>query len=790
MKLIKFVLYVLGFLSIFAIGGVGVLYQIYNSQLPDVAELSTVQYQIPMRVYDADGGLIAEFGEKRRFPVTFDELPKVVVDAFTSAEDDGFFEHGGVDFQSLFRAAYELVKTGHKGQGGSTITMQVARNFFLGREKTYSRKLMEILLAIKIEHTLSKQQIMTLYLNKIFLGNRAYGVKAAAQVYFGKSLDQITLAEAAMLGSLPKAPSSVNPVSNPDKALARRAYVLGRMLALGQVDQAAYDQAMQAPLPGHLFASALIQTPAPFVAEMVRQKMVARYGDKAYEMGLSVHTSIDPKAQAVARLALRDNLLAYDRRHGYRGAENHWANLLGNAAALREKLQATPVVGGLVPAVVLTVAPKEATLLMSDGSTQTLGFDAVSWACRYQSENRCGPKPKVMADVLTAGDLIRLQAVDDTHWRLAEIPAVSGAFVALNPDTGAIRALVGGFDFDHDSKFNHVTQAERQPGSGFKPFLYSAALDHGFTWATLINDSPVVVKNGVKQGVDWRPQNYEKKFGGPMRMRMALVHSVNLVSIRLIDALGPENVLNYATRFGLPTKNWAATASMALGSYTLTPLELVGAFSTFVNGGFRVTPYFVTEVDGGDNAALYSHPSVSLCNDCALDSPDTSEAPRIISPQNAFLMRSALRDVVRMGTGGAAYRALKRNDIGGKTGTTNEQRDAWFTGFGPGWVATAWVGFDDNTPLGHREVGGTAALPIWSDFMKAMLPPPSDKPHTPPEGVVEMMIDPQTGDKIAAGSAGGVREYFDTTRGPADETPLSAPIPVDAVPQNLINDLF
>lgn len=790
MKLIKFALYVFGFLLIFAIGGVGVVYQIYNKQLPDVQDLATVKYQIPMRIYDADGGLIAEFGEKRRFPVTYTELPKVVVDAFTSAEDDGFFEHGGVDIQSLFRAAYELVKTGHKGQGGSTITMQVARNFFLGRQKTYSRKLMEILLAVKIEHTLSKEQILTLYLNKIFLGNRTYGVKAAAQVYFGKSLDQLSVAEAAMLASLPKAPSTVNPVSNPDKALARRAYVLGRMLALGKIDQASYDQAMREKLPGHLFASADIQTHAPFVAEMIRQKLFTQYGDKAYEMGLLVHTSIDPKAQQVARMSLRDGLLAYDRRHGYRGAEDHWGALLSQPKALLERLQDTPVVGGLIPAVVLSVEPKTAVVLMPDGSKNPLGMDAVSWACRYESTNRCGPKPKQMDDVLKAGDLIRLQAEADQHWMLAEIPAASAGFVALDPDTGAIRALVGGFDFAHDSKFNHVTQAERQPGSGFKPFLYSAALDHGFTLATLINDSPVVVKNGVKEGVDWRPQNYEKHFGGPMRLRMALVHSVNLVSIRLIEALGPENVLKYASRFGLPTQNWSPTPSMALGSYTLTPLELVGGFSAFVNGGYRIAPYVITEVDNGDNAVLYSHPSVNLCDTCPMDSPDPSVAPRIISPQNAFLMRSALRDVVRMGTGVRAFRALKRDDIGGKTGTTNEQRDAWFTGFGPGWVATAWVGFDDNAPLGHREVGGTAALPIWTDFMKAMLPPPSGTGDEPPPGVVEVMINPDTGNRLPKGVPGGVREYFDTTRGPADETGLSAPIPADVVPQNLMNDLF
>ncbi len=790
MKLIKLFLYLFGFLLIFAFGGAGVLYHIYNTKLPEVTELGDVKYQIPMRIYDANGGLIAEYGEKRRFPVTYDEIPQVVVNAFTSAEDDRFFEHPGFDYQGLARAVFELIKTGHKTQGGSTITMQVARNFFLGRQKTYTRKLLEILLAIKIEHAFTKQQILTLYLNKIFLGNRTYGIKAAAQVYFGKDLNDLTVAEAAMLAALPKAPSTTNPVNNPDRALARRAYVLGRMLALGKIDHATYEQAMKEPLPGHLFSSVDVDTRAPFVAEMVRQEMVQKYGDKAYEMGLVVRTSINPKAQSVARHALRNDLLAYDRRHGYRGPEQQWSKFLGDRDSLLAKLKATPVVGGLNPAVVLSVGATSAKLLHPDGSVSKLGMDAVSWACSYRSVNDCGPKPKKMGDVLHAGDLIRLQERGGKTL-LAEIPAVSGAFVALDPDTGAIRALVGGFDYYHDSKFNRATQAQRQPGSGFKPFLYSAALDHGFTLATLINDSPVVVKDGVRTGIDWRPHNYGHKFRGPMRLRMALVDSVNLVSIRLIDALGPENVLKYVSRFGLPTQNWQATPSMALGSYTLTPLDLVGAFSTFANGGYRISPYLVTEVDGRGEQVLRSHPSVSLCDTCSPDSPDPSVAPRVISAQNAFLMRSALKDVARIGTAARASRTLDRRDIGGKTGTTNDQRDAWFTGFGPGWVATAWVGFDDNQPLGRHETGSHAALPMWLTFMKAMLPPPSDDQKVElPQGIEKAYIDPKTGRKEPEGTPGSIREYFDTTRGPADESGLSTPMTTDDVPQKLLNDLF
>lgn len=789
MKFIKLFLYLLGFLLIFTLGGLGVLYHIYNTKLPDVSHLADVRYQIPMRIYDADGGLIAEYGEKRRFPVTYNEIPQKVVDAFVAAEDDRFFQHPGFDYQGLFRAAYELIKTGHKTQGGSTITMQVARNFYLGRQKTYSRKLMEILLAIKIEHAFSKQTILTLYLNKIFLGNRAYGIKAAAQIYFGKQLDELSVAQAAMLAALPKAPSSTNPVSNPERALARRAYVLGRMLALGKIDQQTYERAMKEPLPGHLFTGAEVDTPAPFVAEMVRKQMVDRYGDMAYEKGLVVRTSIQPKAQKAARHALRTDLLSYDRRHGYRGPEQQWPKLLSDRPVLLEKLRQTPVVGGLVPAVVLSVDHHSATVLRQDGAQIKLGMDAVSWACPYKTVNHCGPKPKKMADVVHPGDLIRLQQQGDKTL-LAEIPAVSGALVALDPDTGAVRALVGGFDYYHDSKFNRATQAKRQPGSGFKPFLYSAALDHGFTLATRINDSPVVVKNGVRDGVDWRPHNYEGRFQGPMRLRMALVHSVNLVSIRLIDALGPETVLKYAGRFGLPVKDWEATPAMALGSYALTPIELVGGFSTFVNGGYRIKPYVITEVDGRQDKVLDSHPSVTLCDSCAPNSPDPSVAPRVITTQNAFLMRSALRDVARIGTGARAGRELDRHDIGGKTGTTNDQRDAWFTGFGPGWVTTAWVGFDDYRPLGHRETGARAALPMWISFMKAVLPPPKDQPIELPKGIVKAYIDPSTGKREPKDTPGAVREYFDTTRGPADESGLAAPMPADKVPQKLLNNLF
>lgn len=791
MNLIKIVFYLVGLGLIFALGALGVLYHLYNTQLPSVDELGEVRYQMPMRIQDRQGGLMAEFGDQRRFPVSFDEIPPVVVDAFVAAEDDRFFEHVGVDFVGLARAAIELVRTGEKSQGGSTITMQVARNFYLGREKTYTRKLYEILLAIKIERAFSKEDILALYLNKIFMGHRAYGIKAAAQVYFDKDLAELTVAEAAMLAALPKAPSTTNPVTDPDRALARRAYVLGRMLKLGQIDQATFDRAIDEPLPGRLYTSAEVVTRAPYAAEMARRDLVETYGQEAYEMGIAVQTSIDPAAQASARRALRRALIAYDRRHGYRGPEADWSDWLDDREALEKRLAETDRVGGLLPAVVLAVDSDQARVLVRDVGETSLGLEAMEWACEYRDVDRCGPTPKAVDEVLERGELIRVEPPEsggEGPYRLAQIPEVTGAFVALDPSTGAIRAMVGGFDFFHDSEFNNVTLAERQPGSGFKPYLYSAALDAGFTWASLINDSPVVVEDGVRAGIDWRPSNYGRSFGGMRRMREALTHSVNLVSIRLARAVGTQAVLDYAGRFGLPVDDWKPTLSMALGSYTLTPLDQVAGFAVFANGGYRVRPYLVTEVDNPDDGVLDSHPSVSPCDRCPVDTADPSLAPRVITPQNAFLMRSGLRSVVREGTGVRAWRALQREDIGGKTGTTNDQRDAWFSGFGPGWVATAWVGFADNSELGRRETGGRAALPMWVDFMRDMLPPKA-VPDPPPEGIVTAWIDPDTGKRVPEGHPGAIREYFDTTN-PRASLPEPDPAAASGTSSEVIENLF
>lgn len=791
MKLIKTLAYLLGLGLILCLAGAGVLYHIYNTELPSVDELGDVRYQMPMRIHDREAGLIAEFGNQRRFPVEYGEIPEVVVDAFLAAEDDRFFQHVGVDFIGLTRAAIELVRTGEKAQGGSTITMQVARNFYLGREKTYTRKLFEILLAIKIERAFSKEEILSLYLNKIFMGNRAYGVKAAAKVYFDKELPELSVAEAAMLAALPKAPSTTNPVADPDRALARRAYVLGRMRQLDKIDQATFDRAMEEELPGRLFTSADVVTRAPYVAERVRSQLVDEHGEDAYTMGLSVYTTVDPQAQRSADQGLRDALIAYDRRHGYRGPEADWSEWLDQPEALAERLEDTDPVGGLLPAVAKAVGDEAILRVRGVEEDVRLGLDAMDWACEYRSADRCGPKPRRVADVVEAGDLVRLE-VEETdegrQYRLAQIPAVTGAFVALDPSTGAIRAMSGGFDYFHDSQFNNVTQAERQPGSGFKPYLYSAALDHGYNWASLINDSPVVIEDGVREGIDWRPSNYGRSFGGMRRMRDALTHSVNLVSVRLARDVGPGNVLSYAGRFGLPVADWEPTLSMALGAYTLTPLHQVTGFSVFANGGYRVSPYLISEIETPDDGVIHTHPSVSLCDDCGVETADTSLAPRVISAQNAFLMRSGLRSVVRQGTGVRAWRALERGDIGGKTGTTNDQRDAWFTGFGPGWVASAWVGFPDNDELGRRETGGRAALPMWIDFMRDVLPeePVED---VPPEGVVEAWIDPETGRRVPEDYPGALREYFDTTN-PRAELPEEDAAAASGTSREVIDNLF
>jgi len=779
--------------------GAGWVYVYLVPTLPETERLRDVRFQVPLRVYSREGRLIAEFGEKRRVPLTYEQIPERMVHAILAAEDDRFFEHPGVDYQGLVRAAIELAATGERRQGGSTITMQVARNFFLTREKTFLRKINEILLALRIEHDLSKEEILDLYLNKIYLGNRAYGVGAAAQVYYGLPIDDLTLAQTATIAGLPKAPSRDNPVANPDRAVQRRGYVLNRMAKLGFITPEELAQAMATPVTASLH-SAEIELDAPYVAEMIRAKMVNLYGEAAYTTGYRVFTTIDSRLQTAAEPALRSALDAYDLRHGYRGPEGH-VDVAPDAdsAPLERVLAEQEPAGGLIPALVRAVEDRTAQVRLPDASRVTLQWEGLKWARPLIDENRRGPAPKRVSDILGPGDLVRIKPVEKKSdqgsspgWRLAEIPAVEGALVAVDPANGGIRALVGGYDFFR-SKFNRVTQARRQPGSGFKAVIYSAALDAGFTAASLINDAPVVLDDPSLEGA-WRPENYSGKFFGPTRLRMALTKSRNLVSIRLLRAVGVDRAIAFATRFGFTPSELPRNLSLALGSASVTPLEMARAFSVLANGGFLIDPYLIEriEIDGEPERVFQAEPA-TVCASCpeagdvqnpASDAPPENSvaasdqearrrrlAPRTIPPEIHFLMNSMLRDVVRAGTARRAG-VLGRQDIAGKTGTTNEQRDAWFNGFQPSLVAVVWVGFDDSSPLGRGETGGRAALPAWIDFMRVALDGVPEQLPPMPAGMVTVRIDRQTGRRAAAGQARSIFEVFRADHVPeaTDET--------------------
>lgn len=810
LRIIRFIL-ATGFALLTA--GVVVLAAAYFSiapDLPPIERLKDVQLQVPLRIYTADGELIAEYGEQRRKPVHYADLPQAVIDAILATEDDRFFEHPGVDYQGLVRAALELARTGEKRQGGSTITMQVARNFFLSSEKTYLRKLTEIFLALKIERYLSKQEILELYLNKIYFGQRAYGVGAAAEVYYGLPIDQLSLAQVAMIAGLPKAPSTNNPVSNPERALQRRNHVLSRMYVLGFIDNEEYRAALQEPDNASLH-TATIGVEAPYVAEMVRAYMVDSYGDSAYHAGYGVITTLDGRRQRAANDALRGDLLAYERRHGYRGPEAH-VELTGQESenALDALVEGWTDVGGLKPALVTAVGDQSATVYIEGAGSVELGWEALSWARRAVAANVLGPELKTAADVLAVGDIVRVEDTADEAWVLAQLPRVAGALVSVRPQDGALQALVGGFDF-FTSKFNRATQAQRQPGSSFKPFIYSAALARGYTLASVFNDAPVVFDDASLE-TTWRPENYSGKFYGPTRMREALTHSRNLVSIRLLQAVGPGYAADYVKRFGFSDNQVPRDLSLALGSGSATPMEMARAYSIWANGGFYVEPYFIREIRDADGEALFTANPAVACLECEettdatiigegnILSPDTPSrqtiapavdtegaavpadmatvaddaeqigaasaepqqpvyARRVVDYDNVYLMTSMMQDVIKRGTARRAM-ALGRNDLAGKTGTTNDQRDAWFCGFNASLVTTVWVGFDQVQPLGAGETGGRAALPMWIEYMKTALKdvPASSLPQPP--DLVTVRIDAKTGLRLPPGEAGGLFELF------------------------------
>lgn len=748
--------------------------------LPDVASLREVRLQVPMRVYSRDGLLMAEFGEQRRIPLRLEEIPEQLQRAFLAAEDDRFFEHPGVDWQGLTRAAFAVAVTGEPAQGGGTITMQVARNFFLGREKTISRKVREVLLALRIDHLLSKQEILDLYLNKIFLGQRAYGVGAAAEVYFGKSVGDLTLAEMALIAGLPRAPSIDNPVTNPERARQRRAYVLRRMLETGIIGPEAMDAAAAEPVVSRLHG-AQVRLSAPWVAEMARQEILNRFGPDAYTAGYTVVTTVDSRAQPLAQQAVLAGLRGYDRRHGYRGPVAVLDKVPAEDAAMAALLEGYPDVAGLHAALVLAVDDEGADVFVRGAGRARLPFDAMRWARRHIDENARGPAPEAPGDIVAPGHVVLLEYLED-DWGLSQVPAVQGALIAIDPRDGAVAALSGGLDFE-SSKFNRATQARRQPGSAFKPFVYSAALERGLTASSIMIDAPVVYDDPGLEDT-WRPQNYTGRFYGPMRLREALVQSRNLVSIRVLDQIGVPFTVDYVRRFGFPAGALPRNLTLALGSGGVTPMELATGYAAFANGGFRVEPYFIDRVYGPDDALVFSADARWACAECEYEAPEVTpeptllaardpqpadeqpfelifpaQPPRAIEARNAWIISSMLEDVIRRGTGVRA-RQLGRSDLAGKTGTTNDGRDTWFAGYNGDLVATAWVGFDQERPLGRGETGASTALPMWMAFMGPALEGMRTSRPLEPPGLVTVRVSADTGRLARAGEPGAIFETF------------------------------
>lgn len=795
-KFLKFVLklslvgLILGCLTIAA------AWLIIVPDLPETEALKDVQLQVPLRVYTADEELIGVFGEQRRIPASIDEIPKQLQQAFLAGEDARFYEHPGVDYQGILRAVWHLVKTGgEKGPGGSTITMQLTRQFFLSLERTYTRKLKEIFLALQIEQDLSKDEILELYLNKIYLGHRAYGIGAAAEVYYGKKLTELTLAESAMLASLPKAPSRINPINNPERSLLRRNYVLRRMHELGHIDDQTFEQALNAPDRAHLH-NPTVEVQAPYVAEMARAEAINQLGNKAYTGGYSIHTTIDGQSQLAAQRALRSGLMAYSVRHGYRGPEARIEidTENGSPAEWSQMLEGYRVITGLIPALVIGVSELDATIYLADGQMTALTIEQMSWARPFESPNRRGATPEKVSDVLAVGDIIRVQRNDEGGWQLTQLPKVQGALVSVDPDNGAIKVLVGGFDFNQ-SKFNRAVQSKRQPGSSFKPIVYSAALERNFHAATLVNDAPVVFDNPDLER-EWRPENYSQKFFGPTRLREGMVNSRNLVSIRVMREIGVSYAHDYALRFGFEADQLPKDLSLALGSGPVPPLAMARAYAVFANGGFLIEPYFIERIIDADDQALFEALPPTVCHEeCTntsipeqqnpLDISATisnPQAPRAISAPNRFIIHSFLKDVVRRGTGRRAME-LGRNDLAGKTGTTNDQRDAWFSGFNDALVTTVWVGHDDYQILGTGEVGGRAALPIWIEYMASALDGVPQIIDPMPAGVVSAKIDPDTGMLAEPGAYGSRTEYFLSGKLPK-QTESDQPADPEEIPED------
>ena len=807
--------------TIGAVSAVIGAYYFVGPGLPAADTIRDIPLQIPLRIFSRDGHLISEIGERRRILISFEDLPPHVVHAFIAAEDRRFFEHSGIDYQGIARSFARLLKSGEISGGGSTLTQQLARDYFLTREQLFTRKLREAFLAYKIEQEFTKQQIMALFLNKMFFGQRAYGVAAAAQVYFNKELKNVNPAEAATLAGVLPAPSRYNPVYSAENAEMRRAYVLDRMHDLGYIDENAYAKSMAFPVESQLHGAA-VELNAPYVAEMVRSEMLKRYGDSTYTAGYQVVTALDSRLQKAANYALRNGLLEFTRRRGYRGPAMTLelsddilaASFEDWPPEIREALgQYAP--GGLSVALVTAVSDdNSADIVFSGGIKATLPWSGISWAKQFIDRETTGPAPESVTDVLSVGDLVYVMPTTSGRWALAQVPEAQGAVVSIDPYDGAVGALTGGFDFTM-SKFNRARQAYRQPGSSFKPFIYSAALEHGNTPATVILDAPVVINSSELEAV-WRPINYSGRFYGPTRMREALYRSMNLVSVRLLlFETGVGNAVRHIEKFGFGGAALPHNGSLALGGGSASPLDMAQGYATIANGGHAVKPYVIDAIYGPEGETLYRSEPAIVCDDCSVDEeeprfyqadsssmtldemtdvaldyrPDATVAPelyedvviapQVVSPQNMFLVQDMMRDVVRRGTGRRAM-ALGRNDLSGKTGTSNDRRDAWFGGFNGDLTSIVWVGYDDDRPLGPGEEGSRTALPIWVEFARFALAGVPENQMSMPEGIVSVLIDEETGCPARAGQSDATFEVFREGHVPECET-------VDELP-DIFND--
>ncbi|WP_144392975.1 penicillin-binding protein 1A [Pleionea sediminis] len=810
--------------------GFGGLYLYLGPNLPNVDSIREIRLQTPMTVYSHSGDLLAEFGDKRRIPVTLEEVPQTFIDALIATEDKRFYEHSGVDFWGVFRAIVTNVTTGTRSQGASTITQLVARNVYLNRKKTFTRKFREIFLAWKIESEISKDQILELFINKAHFSHRAYGLGAAAQVYFGKELSELELDEVAILAGIPKGESIYNPISNPDNAENRRNHVLGRMLAEGYISEEAYEETIKKPINSRKHGTD-VSLSAPYLAEMVRREMIERFGrEDAYNNGYRIYTTLNNEYQLAAQKALRKSLREYDRRHGYRGPEQVLEAM--SDMTLDEKvdfLESLPFAAELYPAIVISIDDenKMATVLTQQGEEKNILWEGIEWAAPFINQDRKGSKPKTVSEVLKPGDVIRTILNSEDQLELSQVPDVTGGFVALKPETGAVEALVGGYDFNLN-QFNMVTQARRQPGSNIKPFIYSAALEKGYTAASVLMDAPFTEFDVTAEDF-WRPKNDSGNYKGPTRLRDALRFSNNSISIRLINAINPKFAEDYLIKLGFPDEYMEPYNSLALGSASFTPLEVAKGYAIFANGGYKIEPYFIERIETPNQDVLFQAEPIQVCKECedilekieeqasqevanksSLNSQPTTDeslvsgaqdpmliplealpklpideekmAPRVIDERNVFIVNSMMKDVIHRGT---AWRTLynsgspllRRNDLGGKTGTTNDAKDAWFSGYNGDFVATAWVGFADySLSLGNGEWGGRAALPVWQKFMEVALENKPQNTMSQPPGIVTARIDPKTGKLANSATEKAIFEVFRTEFVPEKEEVEEKPI--------------